>query len=76
MRERDVLFIDGEPVGVVASIAPWNGPFNLAMAKTVPALLAGCSVVFKPAPETPLDVYGACCSGSRCCRPRRAPRGR
>jgi acyl-CoA reductase-like NAD-dependent aldehyde dehydrogenase/uncharacterized OB-fold protein len=46
-----------EPVGVVASIAPWNGPFNLAMAKIVPALLAGCSVVFKPAPETPLDVY-------------------
>ena len=31
--------------------------FNLAMAKIVPALLAGCSVVFKPAPETPLDVY-------------------
>jgi aldehyde dehydrogenase (NAD+) len=46
-----------EPVGVVASIAPWNGPFNLAMAKIVPPLLAGCSVVFKPAPETPLDVY-------------------
>ena len=46
-----------EPVGVVASIAPWNGPFNLAVAKIFPALLAGCSVVFKPAPETPLDVY-------------------
>jgi acyl-CoA reductase-like NAD-dependent aldehyde dehydrogenase len=46
-----------EPVGVVASIAPWNGPFNLAVAKIVPALLAGCSVVFKPAPETPLDVF-------------------
>ena len=46
-----------EPVGVVASIAPWNGPFNLAVAKLVPALMAGCSAVFKPAPETPLDVY-------------------
>src|SRR5207244_948753 len=46
-----------EPVGVVASIAPWNGPFNLAVAKIVPALAAGCAVVFKPAPETPFDVY-------------------
>lgn len=46
-----------EPVGVVASIAPWNGPFNLAASKIFPALLAGCTVVFKPAPETPLDVY-------------------
>ena len=46
-----------EPVGVVASIAPWNGPFNQAVNKIVPALMAGCSVVFKPAPETPLDVY-------------------
>jgi aldehyde dehydrogenase (NAD+) len=46
-----------EPVGVVASIAPWNGPFNIAVAKIFPALAAGCTVIFKPAPETPLDVY-------------------
>jgi acyl-CoA reductase-like NAD-dependent aldehyde dehydrogenase len=46
-----------EPVGVVASIAPWYGPFNLALAKIIPALVSGCTVVFKPAPETPLDVY-------------------
>ncbi|MGV0644648.1 aldehyde dehydrogenase [Mycolicibacterium holsaticum] len=46
-----------EPVGVVASIAPWNGPFNMAVAKIWPALVAGCSMVFKPAPETPLDGY-------------------
>ena len=46
-----------EPVGVVAAIAPWNGPFHMAMGKLIPALLAGCSVVFKPAPETPLDAY-------------------
>ncbi|WP_228022357.1 aldehyde dehydrogenase [Streptomyces acidicola] len=46
-----------EPVGVVASIAPWNGPFNMAVAKIVPALAAGCSVVYKPAPETPLDAF-------------------
>jgi acyl-CoA reductase-like NAD-dependent aldehyde dehydrogenase len=46
-----------EPVGVVASIAPWNGPFNMAIAKIVPALMTGCSVVYKPAPETPLDAF-------------------
>jgi acyl-CoA reductase-like NAD-dependent aldehyde dehydrogenase len=45
-----------EPVGVVAAIAPWNGSFSLAMNKIMPALVAGCSVVFKPAPETPLDA--------------------
>lgn len=46
-----------EPVGVVASIAPWNGPFNMALSKIIPALVTGCSVVFKPAPETPLDSF-------------------
>lgn len=46
-----------EPVGVVASISPWNGPFNLAIAKIIPALVTGCSVVYKPAPETPLDAF-------------------
>ncbi|WP_238390579.1 MULTISPECIES: aldehyde dehydrogenase [unclassified Mycolicibacterium] len=46
-----------EPVGVVAAIAPWNGPFNMGIAKIYPALAAGCSVVYKPAPETPLDAF-------------------
>lgn len=46
-----------EPVGVVASIAPWNGPFNMAISKVIPALVTGCSVVYKPAPETPLDTF-------------------
>jgi acyl-CoA reductase-like NAD-dependent aldehyde dehydrogenase len=46
-----------EPVGVVGAIAPWNGPLNLALNKAVPALLAGCAVVYKPALETPLDAY-------------------
>ena len=46
-----------EPVGVVAAIAPWNVPQFTIMSKLVPALLAGCTVVVKPAPETPLDAY-------------------
>jgi aldehyde dehydrogenase (NAD+) len=46
-----------EPAGVVAAIVPWNGPQVTAAAKLAPALLAGCTVVLKPAPETPLDSY-------------------
>jgi len=46
-----------EPVGVVAAIVPWNVPQMVAMPKVIPALLAGCSVVLKPSPETPLDAY-------------------
>jgi acyl-CoA reductase-like NAD-dependent aldehyde dehydrogenase len=45
-----------EPVGVVAAIVPWNMPQFLIVAKMVPALLAGCTVVLKPAAESPLDA--------------------
>ena len=45
-----------EPVGVVAAIVPWNMPQFLIVTKLVPALLAGCTVVLKPAPETPIDA--------------------
>ena len=50
------VLVTKEPVGVVAAITPWNVPLFLAVAKLSPALLAGCAVVFKPAPETPLDA--------------------
>jgi aldehyde dehydrogenase (NAD+) len=46
-----------EPVGVVAAVVPWNVPQSISMQKLVPSLLAGCTVVLKPAPETPLDAY-------------------
>jgi aldehyde dehydrogenase (NAD+) len=49
--------ITREPVGVVAAIAPWNVPVGIAVQKIAPALLAGCTVVFKPAPESPLNAY-------------------
>ncbi|OBB13383.1 aldehyde dehydrogenase [Mycobacteriaceae bacterium 1482268.1] len=45
-----------EPVGVVAAIVPWNMPQFLIITKLIPALLAGCSVVLKPAPESPLNA--------------------
>ncbi len=44
------------PVGVVAAIVPWNVPQIVLMSKLVPALIAGCTVVVKPAPESPLDA--------------------
>jgi aldehyde dehydrogenase (NAD+) len=46
-----------EPVGVVAAIVPWNVPLFTTALKLGPALLAGCTVVLKPSPETPLDAY-------------------
>jgi acyl-CoA reductase-like NAD-dependent aldehyde dehydrogenase len=45
-----------EPVGVVAAVVPWNMPQFLIAGKLAPALLAGCPIVVKPAPETPLDA--------------------
>ncbi|WP_020499462.1 aldehyde dehydrogenase [Sciscionella marina] len=53
-----------EPVGVVAAITAWNVPLFLAINKLAPALLAGCPVILKPAPETPLDALalGALCA--------------
>lgn len=45
-----------EPVGTVAAILPWNVPFFLAMLKVAPAMAAGCTVVLKSAPETPLNA--------------------
>ncbi|MCW2773836.1 MAG: aldehyde dehydrogenase, partial [Nocardioides sp.] len=40
-----------------AAIPPWNVPQFTTMSKVIPALLSGCTVVVKPAPETPLDTY-------------------
>lgn len=45
-----------EPVGVVAQIIPWNFPLIMAVMKLAPALAAGCTVVLKPAEETPLTA--------------------
>jgi aldehyde dehydrogenase (NAD+) len=46
-----------EPVGVVGAITPFNFPFLLNLVKVAPALAAGCSVVLKPHPWTPLDAF-------------------
>ena len=45
-----------EPVGVVGAIVPWNVPLLSALAKIAPAITAGCTIVLKPALETPLTA--------------------
>src|SRR5256885_15010934 len=45
-----------EPVGVCGQIVPWNYPLLMSVWKLSPALAAGCSVVLKPDPQTPLSV--------------------
>ena len=51
------VIVRHEGVGVVGAIVPWNVPQFVTMSKLAPALLAGCSIVIKPSPETPLDAF-------------------
>ena len=46
-------WVERVPAGVVGAITPWNVPTQVNLAKVAPALAAGCTVVLKPAPETP-----------------------
>ena len=51
------VIVRREPIGVVGVIPPWNVPQFTIMSKLAPALIAGCALVIKPAPETPLDAF-------------------
>lgn len=50
-------FVRMEPIGVIASLTPWNYPLGQIIMKVVPAILMGCTVVQKPASDTPLTAY-------------------
>jgi succinate-semialdehyde dehydrogenase/glutarate-semialdehyde dehydrogenase len=50
------VIVTREPVGVVAAITPWNFPASMITRKIAPALAAGCTVVLKPAEDTPLSA--------------------
>lgn len=50
------MIVIPQPVGVVGAITPWNFPASMITRKIGPALAAGCTVVLKPAPETPLSA--------------------
>jgi benzoylformate decarboxylase len=59
-RRRDdggIVRIAREPVGVCAAITPWNAPLVLLSYKVAAGLAAGCTMVSKPSPETPLEAY-------------------
>ena len=49
-------YVRREPVGVCAQIVPWNFPLMMAVQKIAPALAAGCTVILKPAEQTPLTA--------------------
>lgn len=53
MGIRSRRLVEKEAIGVVACITPWNVPLQINLAKSVPALAAGCTVVLKAAPDTP-----------------------
>lgn len=50
-----------QPVGVCAAITPWNFPLAMVTRKVGPALAAGCTVVLKPAEQTPLSAFALAC---------------
>lgn len=53
-RGNNRIFTTREPQGVVAAITPWNSPIAMVLRKVGAAIAAGCTVVLKPAPETPM----------------------
>jgi aldehyde dehydrogenase (NAD+) len=56
-RVAHTALVTFEPVGVVVAIAPWNAPYGIMLNKVAYALAAGCTVIMKPSPETPLEAY-------------------
>jgi succinate-semialdehyde dehydrogenase / glutarate-semialdehyde dehydrogenase len=51
------IIVDHQPIGICVLITPWNFPAAMATRKIAPALAAGCTVILKPASETPLTAY-------------------
>ncbi|CZE48456.1 NAD-dependent succinate-semialdehyde dehydrogenase [Campylobacter geochelonis] len=57
VRNDQKLLVTKEPIGVTAAITPWNFPSAMISRKAAPALAAGCSMILKPASQTPLSAY-------------------
>ena len=55
-KQSGRMLVLKQPIGVVGAITPWNFPLAMVTRKISPALAAGCTVVVKPAPETPLSA--------------------
>ncbi|CAG9274417.1 NADP(+)-dependent succinate-semialdehyde dehydrogenase [Paraburkholderia unamae] len=54
-----------EPLGVCAAITPWNFPSAMVTRKVAPAIAAGCTVLLKPAPQTPFSALALCVLAER-----------
>jgi aldehyde dehydrogenase (NAD+) len=52
----EVCMVVREPVGVTVAVVPWNAPMPTLLLKVAPALAAGCTVIAKPSPETPIEA--------------------
>ncbi len=55
-RKGGRIIVHKQPIGVVGAITPWNFPFAMITRKVAPALAVGCTVIVKPAPDTPLTA--------------------
>ena len=64
MKDRKMIVIK-QPVGVCAAITPWNFPSAMITRKAAPALAAGCTMVVKPAEQTPLSAFALAELGER-----------
>ena len=64
------LIVTKEPIGVCAAITPWNFPAAMITRKAAPALAAGCTLVLKPASQTPLSALALCVLAERAGIPR------
>ncbi len=59
------LIVTKEPIGVCAAITPWNFPAAMITRKAAPALAAGCTLVLKPASQTPFSALALCVLAER-----------
>lgn len=64
-RADSRIMVIHQPIGVVGAITPWNFPAGMIARKISPALAAGCTVVLKPAPETPLTALAVAALAQR-----------
>ena len=71
-RADSRILVSHKPIGVVAAITPWNFPVSMVARKLAPALAAGCTVVLKPAPQTPLCALALAALGKEAGLPQGA----
>ena len=64
-RSDGRIVVIKQPIGVVAAITPWNFPLAMITRKVCPAIAAGCTVVCKPAPDTPFSALALAELGAR-----------